>query len=276
MITGVLPLRFEDVAMDGRVRLESLTASLGLVWRDELTKHPLYPWAMSEGIIPITTRFVLEAGDGPFAIDAPVEARGTWDIQRSVGVGGATRHFLLTLRTELHAPLGRTNLPPPDDAGTRARVGSVLAEHVFTRPFEEGAKRRVTELGEHGVSAPVVPWAEPQGALELPPDAKPLGPLERAGEPCRFGLTHTDSNQHVNSLVYPRLFEDVLLRRLGRGDLLARHLDVRFRKPSFAGDVLEVLLQPYEREGRLGAAGVFVEPGAEPKTGRVFLRMELQ
>ncbi len=275
MVTGRVPLRFEDVAMDGRVRLEALAASLGLLWRDELVQHPLYPWAQAQGIIPITTRFVFEGGDGPFGIEGGLEVNGAWQVQRTLDAAGATQHFLLTLRTELHAPLGRTNLPPPDDAGKRARVGSVLAEHVFTRPFEEGPKRRVTELGEYGVSAEVVPWAEPRALLELPAGAKPLGGLERAGDGVRFGLTHTDSNQHVNSLVYARLFEEAAVKRLGRGELLARFLDVRYRKPSFAGDVLELLMQPYEREGRTGAAGVFVEPGAEPKTGRVFVRMEL-
>jgi len=275
MVTGQLPLRFEDVAMDGRIRLEALAASLGLIWRDELVRHPLYPWAQAQGIIPITTRFVFEGGDGPFAIENPMEAAGSWEVQRTLDASGATQYFLLTLRTELHAPIGRTNLPPPDHAGVRARVGSVIAEHVFTRPFEEGPKRRVTELSDFGATAPIVPWAEPRALLELPPGAKPLGPLARTGFSHVFGLAHTDSNQHVNSLVYPRLFEEAALKALGRGDLLSRRLDVRYRKPSFAGDALEIVLQPYEREGRQGAAGAFVEPGAEAKAGRVFLQMEL-
>src|SRR5205823_12900006 len=31
-----------------------------------------------------------------------------------------------------------------------------------------------------------------------------------------FGLVHTDSNHHVNSLVYIRLFEEAALRRFGK------------------------------------------------------------
>ena len=44
MVTGELPLRFEDIAMDGRVRLEPLAASLTLLWRDDLVTHPLHAW----------------------------------------------------------------------------------------------------------------------------------------------------------------------------------------------------------------------------------------
>src|SRR6185436_7956627 len=106
MVTGQLPLRFEDVTMDGRVRLEPLAASLGLVWRDELVSHPLYPWAREQGIIPITTRFVLEAGDGPFGVESGVTLRGEWEVTRTT-----EPRFLLVLKTTLEAPLGRTNLP---------------------------------------------------------------------------------------------------------------------------------------------------------------------
>jgi hypothetical protein len=174
---------------------------------------------------------------------------------------------MLFIRTQLSAPLGRTNLPPPDDAGTRASVGSVLTEYVFTRPFAEPNERRVTDLGESGRDAKVIEWAEPKALLD--------GPLEVDAVPIAFGLTHTDSNQHVNSLVYPRLFEEAVLRRLGRGDVLARRLDVRYRKPSFAGDRLSLALNVTERDGAVTASGVFFEPGTEPTAGRVFLQLQL-
>lgn len=275
MVTGRLALRFEDIAMDGRVRLEPLAASLGIVWQEELVHHPLYPWARDQLIIPITTRFVLEGHDGPFGVEAGLAVRGGWEVTRTVDAAGATNRFLLTLRTDLEAPLGRTNLPPPDDAGAVRAAGSVVAEHVFTRPFAEADQRRVTELGEFGTTAAIVEWADPRALLTLPAGARPLGPLERDGLEHVFALAHTDSNQHVNSLIYPRLFEEALVRRTGRGELLSRFLDVRYRKPSFPGDRAVIWLQPYEREGRVGAVGSFTEPGAEAPSGRVFLRMEL-
>jgi hypothetical protein len=264
---GEISLRFEDVTQDGRLRLEPLTASLNVVWRDELSRHPLSPKFREEGIIPITTRFLVESRPGPFAFENPVEVEGNWDVARTVDANGATNRFLMLMRTQLFAPLGRTNLPPPDDAGTRASVGSVLAEHVFTRPFAEPNERRVTDLGEAGRDAKVIDWAEPKALLD--------GPVVVDEVPVVFGLTHTDSNQHVNALTYPRLFEEAVLRRLGRGDLLARRLDVRYRKPSFAGDRLSLALNVSERDGRVSASGVFFEPGTEPTAGRVFLHLTL-
>jgi acyl-CoA thioesterase FadM len=78
-----------------------------------------------------------------------------------------------------------------------------------------------------------------------------------------FGLVHTDSNMHVNSLVYLRVFEEAALRRfatLGRGaSLLGRTLDIAYRKPCFAGQTMRVVQQAFEEQGRLGVAAVLVD-----------------
>jgi hypothetical protein len=255
------------VAQDGRVLLEPLCTSLGVVWREELGDHPLYPWCRDQGIIPITTRIVIDGTPGPFSVERPIEVEGSWDVTRSEN----PVRVLLNIRTKLYAPIGRTNLPPPDDAGRRAEVGSVLAEHVFTRPFAEPQERRVTDLGDFSRSAARVDWAEPK-ALWVQIDASTYIDLATIA----FGPTHTDSNQHVNSLVYPRLFEEAVLRRLadlGRPtQALMRGLDVRYRKPSFIGDRLSLALRLFERDGKIGAAGAFFEPGTEPESGRVFLQ----
>jgi hypothetical protein len=264
---GQFWLRYEDVAQDGRVLLEPMCTSLGVVWREELADHPLYPWCRDQGIIPITTRIVVDGTEGPFPVERAVDVEGSWDVTRSEN----PERLLLNIRTKLYAPIGRTNLPPPDDAGTRAVVGSVLAEHVFTRPFAEPNERRVTDIGDFGRGAARVEWAEPK-ALWLQIDASTYIDLATIA----FGPTHTDSNQHVNSLVYPRLFEEAVLRRLaelGRPtQVLMRGLDVRYRKPSFMGDRLSLALRLFEREGRVAAAGAFFEPGTAPESGRVFLQ----
>jgi hypothetical protein len=264
---GQFSLRYEDLTQDGRARLEPLTASLGVVWREELRHHPLYGRFQDTGIIPITTRFLVEAGPGPFAVENSVDVEGGLEIARTVDAAGATNRFLLLIRTTLTAPLGRTNLPPPDEAGSPATMGTVLAEHVFTRPFAEANERRVTDLGESGRDAKVIQWAEPKALLD--------GALEVDDVTVVFGATHTDSNQHVNSLTYPRLFEEAVLRRTGRPDVLARRLDVRYRKPSFAGDRLCLALSVKERDGAVIASGVFFEPGTEPSAGRVFMQLTL-
>ncbi len=81
--------------------------------------------------------------------------------------------------------------------------------------------------------------------------------------PIAFGLAHTDSNRHVNSLVYPRLFEDAAMRRFAalgklKPAVLSRHAEAAFRKPCFAGETYAVALQAFTLGGRLGAAGSFV------------------
>ena len=81
--------------------------------------------------------------------------------------------------------------------------------------------------------------------------------------PISFGLVHTDSNMHVNSLAYLRMFEEAALRRfaeLGRSATwLGRSLDIAYRKPCFAGQTMHVVQQAFEMEGRLGFAATFVD-----------------
>src|SRR5436853_197925 len=57
-------------------------------------------------------------------------------------------------------------------------------------------------------------WRAPECLLDEPAHATPLEPEPRADAPVVFGIGHTDSNQHVNSLVYLRRFEEGVLRRL--------------------------------------------------------------
>jgi hypothetical protein len=85
--------------------------------------------------------------------------------------------------------------------------------------------------------------------------------------PFTFGLVHTDSNMHVNSLIYLRMFEEAALRRfveLGRGaKWLARHIDIAYRKPCFAGQTMRVSQQAFLHERRLGVVASLVpEPAA--------------
>ena len=59
------------------------------------------------------------------------------------------------------------------------------------------------------------PWQAPATLLDLPAGATALdGALTPDDTATVFGLDHTDSNQHVNSLVYPRLLVEATLRRL--------------------------------------------------------------
>ena len=173
-------------------------------------------------------------------------------------------------------------MPGPDDAGTIARAGTIKAEHVFTKPFAPREDRKVLSLdvdGESFVPDATRVWRSPASTLEITSDARAIeADFSIDPTPLAMGIAHTDSNQHVNSLVYPRLFEEAVLRKLaavGRPrDVLARSFDVAFRRPSFAGDVLRARLRLYERDGGWVATGSFFAEGEDdPTKARVFVQM---
>src|SRR5262249_13181357 len=108
-------------------------------------------------------------------------------------------------------------------------------------------------------------WRGLDEVLQLPPSAQPLDQLSMESE-FVFGLAHTDSNQHVNSLVYPRLFQDAALRRFAAHGLdtrvLAQRLEIAYRKPCFAGERAKILLRAFVAGGKPGAVGAFVSESA--------------
>jgi hypothetical protein len=255
-------LRFEDVTQDGRLALEAFPNALGpTIWSGLLARDPSSSAAVAAGVVPILSRFVLEGGAGPFSAIAPVEAEGTCQLALS-----ADGRFMLDMWADLYGALGRT-YGTVERAGERALAGRIFAEHVLTRPFAPPGERRVTSLDFPGApkvtaTRPAPPAYDviasvPEGATALEP-SKTVDPV-----PVTFGLMHTDSNMHVNSLVYMRVFEEAALRRfaaLGRTTtVLGRTLDIAYRKPCFAGQTMHVVQQAFELDGQLGTAAVLVE-----------------
>lgn len=255
-------LRFEDVTQDGRLVLEALPNALGpTVWRGLLAHDPVAPLLFKRGIVPILSRFILEGYAGPISASAPIDAQGTYQLARS-----SDGRFVLDMWADLRAAVGRT-YGKTDRDGERILAGRVLAEHVLTRPFGPPDQRRVTSLDFPGAPTDL-PTREASPAYDaiasVPEGARPLEPARSPDVvPVVFGLVHTDSNMHVNSLVYLRLFEEAALRRfatLGRGtSLLGRTMDIAYRKPCFAGQGMRVVQQAFELDGKLGAAAVLVE-----------------
>jgi hypothetical protein len=286
-VQGQLALRYEDVAQDGRLVFETIPVGLATLWGKLLAEGPEREALLAGGVIPILTRLSIEASPGPFAMDRPLDVEGGYTLSHDVDARGQVARLLLDMDASLSGPKGRTNLPPPDDAGALALAGRVRAEHVFTRPFAAPEERKVLtlDLGD----GPFVPparrkWLAPATVLDVPEGARALdqGYLE---DPARLwlGLTHTDSNQHVNSLVYPRFFEEVALRRagaLGRSTaLLARAAEVAYRRPSFAGEQLRVLVRAYEVGEQFVCAGAFFgvgEDASDLSRARAFVRMSLE
>lgn len=270
-VSGTAHLRYEDVTQDGRLLLTALSAMLGsVVWRD-VTGLPASRALAEAGIVPILTHCRFQGSPGPFSAYAPMLAEGRYVVARSEDDAGEVTSLFLNMWLDVSAPVGST-WAPPDPNAPRARAGRLFAEHVFTRPFAAPGERKVLRLdaeGLPGVRPALYARADARALVTLPDGARAIGaPI--ASE-VLFSTMHTDSNQHVNSLVYPRVFEEAAVHALavlGRDPrVLARDCDVRFRKPFFAGERAIVSLQLFEDGARLGATGGFsVDGEALPRT----------
>jgi hypothetical protein len=268
---GPSSLRYEDVSQDGRLMLLSLAHSIGdVVWLKLLLQQAQK--LARTGTVPILTRLVIEGGEGVTGVRGPLSATGAYQLAHSLAPDGSVKHLHLNLWTRVSAPRARTYGPPPERAGELDSVGRVFAEHVFTRLFAPPGQRAVTRLEVPGVP-PLPPdrWVRrpAEAALQAPAGTRFLDdqPVVDPAD-VLFGLGHTDSNQHVNSLVYPRLFHDAALRRLhahGHStQVLARRLEIAYRKPCFAGQRVRIALRAFAGDERMGATGSFVADDGTP------------
>lgn len=267
-------LRYEDVCQDGRLLLEVLPNALGsAVWGAQLSKDSIAMRCMAEGVIPILTRFVIEGTPGPFGVMTPLGVTGRFELAQ-----GDDRVYL-NMWADLTGPIARTYPPQPENAGTIAPAGRIFGEHVFTRLFAPPGERRVKKLDVPGVPDPLPAYAARSSSsiLEIPEGVRALDELSPDDSPITFGLVHTDSNHHVNSLVYIRLFEEVALRRfakLGKTEpMLASRIEIAYRKPCFAGDRVRVHVRAVEVDGRLGALAILTKEGADSSNAHVVARL---
>ena len=256
--SGVIHLRYEDVSQDGRVVVTALPQALGeAVWRPLLSRTPIAHALRDAGIVPILSRLHVRGGLGPISVRASLQAHGCYDMAHTVDAQGTVDRIVLRMWARVSGPKGRTHGPHPKDAGEIVHVGDVYAEHVLTRPFGPLAERKVLHLDVAGM--PRVP--EHRVVLD-PPDALatlPSGARAYDDAPVAearahvFGLDDTDSNQHVNSLVYPRVLRETGVRRLATSRdasrLLACSFELAYRKPCFAGDRVVVVGRGFALEG---------------------------
>lgn len=284
---GKLHLRYEDVAQDGRVLLTTVPVALGVLWRSLSIPAPSREKMQREGIIPILTRYSITAFEGPFPIDRPLDVEGGFELTHARDAKGDVSRIFLDMKATVTGKKGRTNLPPPADEGASAVAGTIDVEHVFTRPFAPPDQRKITALDFDGT--PFVPekrrdFVPPQAAIELPKGARAIDAdfVEDATR-ISLGVMHTDSNQHVNSLVYPRLFEEAALRRLaaiGRPTtVLARSLVVTYRRPSFAGESLRVFVRAIETDHGIACTGFFfgaADDTTKVERARAFVQMRFE
>lgn len=264
---GRTRLRFEDVAQDGRLRLEGVWPAIGpILWGKMEVANALLRLG-GDGVRAVLTYVQLEGGDDPVSVRALCEQEVRWQLSRSVDEGGRTTRVLFDTWLLSSAPRGQPGNPgasPVSDE--RVRVARAYGQHVFTRPAAPAGQHRVLEVEDPlfaGLAETPTTFRAPAALLALPPGAVAIDAVPRFDvAPVVFGLCHTDGNQHVNFLSYPRLAEEAALRRfaeLGRDPRrLARRAEVSYRKPCFAGDVVRLLMQAFESDDEIGVVAAFL------------------
>ncbi len=281
--SGEIAFRYEDFAQDGRPLMRALAPALGAVWRHQVGNDEGAAKVRAAGIVPILTRIEMELTEDSFSPFAPGQVSGRGDLLAADVAPGEHARVLFDIRARVDARTGHALLPR-GESQTRT-VGTLLGEHVLTRLFAKEGERRVdaAQLAALGVQpASSRTWEPPQSIVVPRPGLVPEGGgFVRDAVPFVFGLVHTDANQHVNSLVYPQLFEEAVLRRLralGRNEpRLARSLVIGYRKPSFAGETTRIDVALFAGDGgRVTALGRFSGEGEDdPARARVYVRLEL-
>ncbi|MCA9633448.1 MAG: hypothetical protein KC766_37620 [Myxococcales bacterium] len=272
--TADYAVRYEDIAQDGRVKLEAIPQGVGFsAWRKLLRDTPLPELAKRAHIAAIPSRFFIQTFGGPVSVRNHLEATSRYQLARAEHAGEVTR-LLLNFHTDIFGVAERTYDPQPEQRGERIHVGRIFSEQVWTRPFAAAGERRVLRLpgglGVPELPTEIYPWQAPEQALELPDGARWLEGAESPDpQLLHFGLVHTDSNQHVNSLVYPRVIEEAALRRFAalghRFDVMGTELELAFARPCFAGRCYRVWLRTFELDRRLGVSARLL---ADPDTGK--------
>ncbi len=286
---GAMAVRYEDVTQDGRLAVRAGAQAIGVsVWQPVLERHPASRALLAQGIVPILTRLVVVTGGGPFSARVPVHADGAFELVEARDVGRKSR-FRVDMWATMRSVRSSTFGPPPGPDAEPVAIGAMWAEHVVTRPFAPPDERSVSELPRELAPERIVAHTDPPSVIAGDATTRWIDDAWRASEtPIVFGMSHTDSNQHVNSLAYPILLEEAALHdRARRGEgtsLFASRFEMAYRKPSFAGERLVLRIRRYERtlpSGRtfLGVAGVFAtkeEHEGPLEKARVFGTIELE
>jgi hypothetical protein len=269
-------LRYEDVAQDGKVMPIAIPSAMAGLWRDVLVDHVGAKNALKTGVIPILTRLTLVTSGNPIRVDRQVESRAGFELAHDRDGDTVTRLYM-NVWAEIRGTAGK--LSRHTQPGEPAIAGWLFGEHTYTRLLGPPDQRRVTRLDVEGFPAvPETRYAAPAAATaqELPDGARWLDDLAPDPADYCFTLDHTDSNQHVNSLTYIRIFLDAVNRRLAgaghSGKLRSRAVDIAYRKPCFAGDRVRIQLRLFQHGDELGAAG-FVA-GDDGKT-RCYVRVHI-
>jgi len=259
--------------MDGRLIPLAMPPAMSGLWREVLVHHPGASNALRQGILPILTRLVMTSSDTPIRLDREVATLAGFELAHDPDAG---KVFMLVW-AELRGAAGKLSRTS-GDAGELVVAGTLFAEHTFTRITAPPGQRAVTSLDVDGY--PRIPEAryvaQPAADSEaLPPGARWLDEPAPDDADYVFTLDQSDSNQHVNSLAYVRVFMSAVNRRLAAhghvGKLRSTAIDIAYRKPCFPGDRVRAVLRLYEQGEALGLAGHIA--GADDKKPRCHVRV---
>jgi len=255
-------LRYDDVVQDGRFRLESAWRPTGrILWSHPEVARVLR--SMGPNVTNVLSRVTMQASEAALAPRSRVKTRVRFRFEHTVDGAGNPDRVLFS--TWLSAVAEARD-------GGEAPAARAHGQRVFTRldaPKGHHLVRRLEGFGPAGVPPHRTNWEPPTSLLSLPDGAEPLDPAPRlAPAPVVFGLSHTDLNQHVNFLMYPREVERAALQRfveLGVGArLLSREVSFGYRKPSFAGDVVRVVLRAFRLGDSMGVVSAIVDDDGGP------------
>lgn len=268
-------LRYEDVAQDGRIMPIALPPAMSGLWQAAIVNTKGSRSSIAKGIIPILTRITMHSTNHAIRVDRPVTCRAGYQLAHMKS-GDAVSRIFMNVWCEVSGIAGRIG-PRQQADGEPAVAGVLFAEHTYTRPLAPPDQRRVTRLDADGYpDIPPAHYDAPAAdtAQGAPAGAKWLTPLEPDPSSVVFTLDQTDSNQHVNSLVYIRVFLDAVQRRLAAAglplELGSRAVDIAYRKPCFAGDSVRAHVRLFEVDGQPGAAGFIAGEDGKP---RCFVRV---
>jgi hypothetical protein len=265
-------LRFEDVTQDGRLIPLALTAASAGLWREVLVDHKGARNALREGVLPILTRNTLITTGVQIRVDREIECRAGFELAHDRDANGEVTRLFMNVWAEVHGTAGKLTRGHNNAPGEKVLAGTLFAEHTFTRLLGPPDQRKVTALAVDGY--PTIPDARypmpaATTAQEALDGARWLDDLAPDMTDHCFTLDQTDSNQHVNSLVYIRIFLDATNRRLAAAGqspkLRSRAVDIAYRKPCFAGDRVRIQLRLFQHGEDLGAAGFVVGTDDKPR-----------
>jgi hypothetical protein len=267
--------RFEDIAMDGRLIPLAMPPMMSGLWRDVLVDHLGATNAIKQGILPILTRMVMRSSGERIRVDRHVEALAGFELAHSPD----GEKLFMNVWTRARAAAGKLSRANAA-SGELVLAGELFAEHTFTRVLAPPGQRAVRELDVDGyprIPEEIYDAPPATSAQDAPANARWLD--EPSADDCQhvFTLDQSDSNQHVNSLVYVRVFLDAVNRRLAArgyvGKLRSTEIDIAYRKPCFPGDRVRCMLRLYELGDSLGIAGHIA--GIDDAKPRCYVRVAI-